>query len=285
MNTSYNFLKYELNRTFSIKKYIFIIILYSFMVINAAGIINSYEKFNVNFNFWDLVLLIFTDPKNIVIILIFSFVILLNDIVIDGNFESEMILKFGSRRIWWNVKICVLFIKSIMCIASIAILTIIVSMRFKFSLRWSNGFIELARISAKRHLFYSSPINLDILKQSPVLSFQETLLLLLLGFLAIGLFVMVVTLIFNNKIITIISGFFILIIAAIPAFEMKSSILTNIIYNHILINTHSFYNVNSPFPSIGYSISHWIIYIVVLYIIGYKLSLRKNFISKNTPNT
>lgn len=285
MNKIYNFLKYEIDRNFSIKKYVFVIILYSFIVINATNIISSYEEYNIQFNFWDVIFFVFSSPKNIVISVIFTFIILINNIVIDSNFEKEMILKLSSRRIWWNAKVFVLFIKAILCILLLAILTIIASIRFKFSMNWSNGFLQVKELSVSKHLFYSSPLNEDIFKQSPIFSFTETILLLLLGLIAIGLFVMVITLLFNNKIMSIISGFAVLIIATIPEFELKSSVITNIIYNHILINPHSFNNINSSFTSVGYSISHWILYIIVLYFIGYKLSLKKNYISKNIINT
>lgn len=285
MNKIYNFFKYEIDRNFSIKKYILIIILYLFIVINSVTIISSYETGNIQFNFWDLIFFVFANPKNIVISLIFTFIILINNIVVDRNFQNEMILKLGSRRTWWNIKVFVLFLKSSICILSLSILAIIGGIKFKFSLNWSNGFSQMKKLSNSKHLFYSSPLNEDIFQQSPMLSFVETILLLLLGLIAIGLFVMVTTLLFSNKIVSIISGILALIIAVIPAFEMKTSIITNIIYNHILINTHSFNNMNSSFPSVGYSISHWILYIIILYFAGYKLSLNKNFISKNSINT
>ncbi|EJP6473618.1 hypothetical protein NHI66_002973 [Clostridium botulinum] len=280
MSKIYNFLKYEIERNYSIKKYIFAMLLYTFIVINETNIINSYGNNNIQFNAWDIIFSVLSTPKNIVISLIFTFIILINNIIVDSNFEKEMILKLGSRRVWWNIKVCILFLKASICILSLTILTIIASIKFEFSKVWSYGFSQVEKISAKNHLFYSSPLNEDIYQQSPLFSFAETILLLLLGLIAIGLFVMVITLLFNNKIVSIISGFAVLIIAAIPAFEMESSIITDIIYNHILINTHSFNNINSSFTSVGYSISHWILYILILYYIGYKLSLKKNFISK-----
>ncbi len=286
MKNTYNFFKYELDRNFNIKKYILIIILYLFIVINSVNLIGSYEIVdNIQFNFWDLVFFIFADPKNIVITLIFTFIILITDIVVDSNFEGEMILRLGSRNLWWNVKVFIMFIKSIICIMSLTILTIIGGIRFKFNLSWSTGFSQLKKLSISKNSLYFSPLNENIFSQSPIFSFIETILLLILGLTAIGLFVMVLTLLINNKIISIISGLFVLIIAVIPEFEMKTSLITNIIYNHILINTHSFNNENSSFPSIGYSISYWIVCIIVLYYIGYKLSLRKEFISKNKFNT
>ncbi|NFM29577.1 hypothetical protein FDB80_18220 [Clostridium botulinum] len=280
MSKIYNFLKYEIERNYSIKKYIFAMLLYTFIVINETNIINSYGNNNIQFNAWDIIFSVLSTPKNIVISLIFTFIILINNIIVDSNFEKEMILKLSSRRAWWNIKVCVLFLKASICILSLTILTIIASIKFKFSTVWSDGFSQVEKISAKNHLFYSSPLNEDIYQQSPFFSFAETIVLLLLGLIAIGLFVMIITLLFNNKIVSIISGFAVLIIAAIPAFEMKSSIITDIIYNHILINTHSFNNMNSSFTSVGYSISNWILYILILYYIGYKLSLKKNFITK-----
>ncbi|MDS1002158.1 hypothetical protein P9J83_01395 [Clostridium sporogenes] len=280
MSKIYNFLKYEIERNYSIKKYIVVMILYTFIVINETNIINSYGNNNIQFNAWDIIFSVLSEPKNIVISLIFTYIILINNIIVDSNFEKEMILKLGSRRVWWNIKVCILFLKASICILSLTILTIIASIKFEFSKVWSYGFSQVEKISAKNNLFYSSPLNEDIYQQSPLFSFAETILLLLLGLIAIGLFVMVITLLFNNKIVSIISGFAVLIIAAIPAFEMESSIITDIIYNHILINTHSFNNINSSFTSVGYSISHWILYILILYYIGYKLSLKKNFISK-----
>ncbi|EPY2275083.1 hypothetical protein ACXAUS_004013 [Clostridium sporogenes] len=280
MSKIYNFLKYEIERNYSVKKYIFVMILYLSVVINEIDIINSYENNNIQFNAWDIIFSVLATPKNIVIFLIFTFIILINNIIVDSNFEKEMIVKIGSRRAWWNIKVCVLFLKASICILSLTFLAIIASMKFKFSTVWSDGFLQMERIAARNNLLHLSPINKDIYQQSPILSFAQTILLLLLGLIAIGLFVMVITLLFNNKIFSIISGFAALIIATIPAFEMKSSIITDIVYNHILINTHSFNNINSSFTSVGYSISHWILYILILYYIGYKLSLKKSFISK-----
>ncbi|NFV13091.1 hypothetical protein ACFLKB_06335 [Clostridium sp. FAM 1755] len=280
MSKTYNFLKYEIERNYSIKKYILVIILYLSVVINEINIINSYGNNNIQFNAWDIIFSVLSQPKNIVIYLIFTYIILINNIIVDSNFEKEMILKLGTRQAWWNIKVCVLFLKASICIFSLTILAIIASMKFKFSTVWSDGFLQMEKIAPANHLLYSSPLNKDIYQQSPLFSFAETILLLLLGLIAIGLFVMVITLLFNSKIASIISGFTVLIIATIPAFEMKSSIITDIVYNHILINTHSFNNINSSFTSVGYSISHWILYILILYYIGYKLSLKKNFISK-----
>ncbi|OOO65988.1 hypothetical protein BS638_08020, partial [Clostridium tepidum] len=268
MSKIYNFFKYEIERNYSIKKYIVVMILYTFIVINETNIINSYGNNNIQFNAWDIIFSVLSEPKNIVISLIFTYIILTNNIIVDSNFEKEMILKLGSRRVWWNIKVCILFLKASICIFSLTILAIIASIKFKFSTVWSYGFSQVEKISAKNHLLYSSPLNEDIYRQSPLFSFAETIVLLLLGLIAIGLFVMVITLLFNNKIVSIISGFAVLIIAAIPAFEMESSIITDIVYNHILINTHSFNNINSSFTSVGYSISHWILYILILYYIG-----------------
>ncbi len=149
MNKIYNFLKYEIERNYSIKKYIFAMILYTFIVINETNIINSYGNNNIRFNAWDIIFSVLSTPKNIVISLIFTFIILINNIIVDSNFEKEMILKLGSRRAWWNIKVCILFFKASICIFSLTILTIIASIKFKFITTWSYGFYQVEKLVLK----------------------------------------------------------------------------------------------------------------------------------------
>jgi disulfide bond formation protein DsbB len=112
----------------------------------------------------------------------------------------------------------------------------------------------------------------------PFTVFSILIALLILAYIAIGIFIMLTSMLFNKKLSSILFGIFIIILSLIPELQPNQTIIANIIHNNLLVNTHSFNNINSKYNSIGYSISFWILVISFLYWFGYRLSHKKNFI-------
>lgn len=277
MKRTISFLQYEIDRNTNFRKYMIIFIIYVLLIFNNYNVLNNYISYGVKFYFWDIVFFIFCNAKTVITIMIFSLIITNSDIIFDYNLETQIITRINSRKTWWNVKVIVLIINVTLCLISLVLVTFMLAFRFPYQNQWSDSFSKVSNVNSSLNITSPNIININAYIYKPLHAFIILIALLILGYIAIGIFIMITSIIFNKKLASILSGVFILIISLIPELQHNQTIIADIIHNNLLFNTHSFNTFNSQYHSIRYSVSIWILIILCLYYLGYRLSCKKNF--------
>jgi len=199
----------------------------------------------------------------------------ISDIPITTDFEEFVLLRLNSRSKWlWN-KILIL---TVFIILYLAILLFIILVTGSFALPLTNEWSEMAL----NHSIYSY-LNPQIPSTLSVTSaFIELLVLLLLGWLGIGLAVIAASLFFNSAslgflfgMLIDLSGYFVFREGSLPYHFVNL-----FISRHILFNLHSFGEKGSPYPPYFVSIIYWIIWILLFTFIGLRICKKKDFILK-----
>jgi len=278
-----SFFYYEFCRKESLKLNMLILAFFSFMIFDTFKIAINLQKQGFEFKFWEFVLMVFINPRNISIIMILGFIIFINDLVLDYELTEQIFIRVNSRKIWWNTKVMVLITKTLIFIASLTLYTLIFAFfNFKYDINWSKSILGFKSNTSISNDIIDSVKMLNTIShyQSAAKSFSEILVLLLLGCFCIGLFIMIITLLFNSRISGLFSSFFIWILCIIPnyAVNINHSIISKIIYNHINYATHKFYFNNNSFSTLLSSLIYWVTLIIIFYYIGYCNSLKRNFI-------
>lgn len=277
IRNAFKYLQYEVNRNVTLKKYTFVFIMYAIIIFNRSIVINRYVSEGVHYYFWDVVFYVFCSSKIVTFLLPFIFIIINSDLMFDNSLESQIILRINSRKVWWNVKVIVMIINILLCIISLIIITFIISLRFPYQNQWGNSFDIVNQLNLSLNIELPHILNTDVFVYTPIQAFLILLVLITLGYTSIGLFIMITSLMLYKRITPILSGFFIMIITTIPDLQDGHTIIENIIYNNLLLNTHRFNSSNPIYNSISYSIVYWLFLIISFYYFGYYLSLKKNF--------
>jgi hypothetical protein len=106
--------------------------------------------------------------------------------------------------------------------------------------------------------------------------------LLILGWLGIGLAVITASLFFNSASLGFLFG---VLIDLGGYFAFKGDVpqhfVNLFISNHILLNLHGFGEKNSFYPPYFASIIYWVIWIMFFMVLGYRICKRRDFILKS----
>jgi hypothetical protein len=96
-----------------------------------------------------------------------------------------------------------------------------------------------------------------------------------------GLLVMCFTLLSNHNLVGFIAGVFANfsgLVALRANLPLPYAYLS--IHQHLLFNLHSFGGVTTQYPSLRVSVFYWILWCVVLLIVGFKLANKKDFLQR-----
>lgn len=267
MRKALRYILYEYIRTITITKCAISIILFAIAIGDSLhGILNMN-----NTNVWDAVFLTLANSRKTCLFFLLAFILFIDNTIIDYELESTILTKVNSRELWWNSKVFVLLSKTIcFIIIPTGFLLIISFIKLPFENGWSDFMLKAS--------LNNQALKVEALSNDPISILVQILMLLILSFFTIGLLVAVLTLAFNSRIIGLLTGIFMWIITITPVFAVKSSLIAKITFNHIDFNSHRFIGSVQGGATIFQSILYWIGLIMILYIMGYHISLKRDFI-------
>ena len=229
-------------------------------------------------NVWDAVFSILGSGNMLFLVLTPVLLLFISDIPVTTNFEEFVLLRLNSRSKWlWN-KILILTASIILYLV---ILLIIILLTNSFALPLTNGWSEMA-LNYSRYSYLNPQIPATL---SVTSAFIRLIVLLILGWLGIGLAVITASLFFNSASLGFLFGVFI-DLGGYFAFkgDVPQHFVNLFISNHILLNFHSFGEKNSLYPPYFASIIYWVIWIALFTIIGFLICKKKDFLLKKVTS-
>jgi hypothetical protein len=226
----------------------------------------------VSANVWDAVFSTLGSGSMLFLVLTPVLLLFISDIPVSTNFEEFVLLRLNSRSKWlWN-KILILTASIILYLV---ILLIIIFVTNSFALPLNNGWSEMA-LNYSRYSY----LNPQIPKTLSVASaFVRLLMLLILGWLGIGLAVITASLFFNSASLGFLFGVFIDLSGYFVYHGYIPQRFINLfISNHMMLSFHSFGEKGSFYPPYFLSIIYWIIWIVLFTAIGFLICRKKDFL-------
>lgn len=235
-----------------------------------GGVLVRSSNFSLSVNTWDALFSVFGNARIILVIITLLFLYLVSDLILETALGEAIVLRLGSRRLWWLGKALTLGL----AVLSYAVITVgIVGVVASFVLPWQSVWSEAA--SQFPLEFCVAPAALAL---SPASAFGQLLLLLILGWFCLGLLVMVVTQFSHHHAWGFVVGVLVLfsgLVAWIAGVRPPYSYL--FIHEHLLFYLHYFRDGPlAPLPVIA-SVFYWIGWIAVLLALGYRLGLRQDF--------
>lgn len=145
-----------------------------------------------------------------------------------------------------------------------------------FVLPWQTNWSELMLKYPME--FY---LNSQALSLSPFYAIIILMILLILGWFGLGLATICLARFRNRSVVGFIFG---LLINTSGLIALKTGISPPLEYLfidvHLLFNLHTFNGASSTYPSVIVSLVYWMIWIIIFLIIGFKICLPTDFLSK-----
>ncbi|MGC8691262.1 MAG: hypothetical protein ACP5SP_07475 [Caldisericum sp.] len=223
-------------------------------------------------NVWDAVFSILGSGSMLFFVLTPVLLLFISDIPVTTNFDEFVLIRLNFRSKWlWN-KILILTASIILYLV---ILLVIIFVTNSFALPLTNGWSEMA-LNYSRYSYLNPQIPATL---SVTSAFIELIVLLILGWLGIGLAVITASLFFNSASLGFLFG---VLIDLGGYFAYRGDIpqhfVNFFVSNHILFNFHSFGDKASLYPPYFASIIYWVIWIVLFTTIGFLICKRRDFL-------
>jgi len=221
-------------------------------------------------NIWDGLFSIFGNESILFFVVTPLFLYLVSDLLPRPAFIQSMLLRLGSRKLWWLSKILTLGVAVISYIFITVGLAVGIS---SFVLPWQSTWTLQHSVE-----FHIAPA---VRVLSPAYAFMQLIILLALGWFCLGLLAIVVSQFIGRPIIGLIVGISANFggLVALRA-DVPPPYSHFFIYEHLLLNYHSFGISASPYPPLLASILYWLVGIGVLCMLGLWLSARQDFLSQ-----
>ncbi len=251
--------------------FLFLIVLFfTYLMGDRALTFAANQK--ISANVWDAVFSILGSGPMLFLVLTPVLLLFISDVPVTTNFEKFVLLRLNSRSKWlWN-KILILTASIILYLV---ILLIIILVTNSFALPLTNGWSEMA-LKFPRDIWLNPQITTTL---SVTSAFIRLLVLLILGWLGIGLAVITASLFFNSASLGFLFG---VLIDLGGYFAFKGNVpqrfVNLFISNHILLDFHSFGEKNSFYPPYSLSIIYWVIWIALFAVIGFLICKKKDFL-------
>lgn len=153
-------------------------------------------NYYLSYNTWDAVFSLFSNGNFLLYIATTLFLLMVFDLIVDSPFEQQILNKMGSRKQWWWSKVVLLIISvMVFLILGIGISLGIASFSLPWQSHWSTG------MQANPQEIY---LPNDVLQTTPALAFIQLVMLLGLGWLGLGMMVLVIGILTRSS----IKGFF-----------------------------------------------------------------------------
>lgn len=265
------FVRFEIEQHLLCKRWLLPLPIVLFIAyVRISEVLVRASNFSMSGNAWDALFSVFGNSNIIFFVITLLFLYLVSDLMLETGLDEAILLRLGSRRLWWLGKTLTLGL----AVLSYAVITVgIVGVVASFVLPWRSAWSEGALQFPLE--FYVAPAALAM---PPACAFGQLLLLLILGWFCLGLLVMVVTQFSHHHawgfvvgVLVLFSGLGALRAGVPPPYSYL------FIHQHLLFNLHYLGDAPSASPSVVVSIFYWIGWIVLFLVLGYRLGLRQDF--------
>jgi len=216
-----------------------------------SGVLIRASNFSMSGNAWDALFSVFGNSNIIFFVITLLFLYLVNDLMLETGLDEAILLRLGSRRLWWLGKTLTLGL----AVLSYAVITVgtvgaVASFVLPWQSTWSEGALQF-------------PLEFSVvpaaLALSPLYAFGQLLLLLILGWFCLGLLVMVVTQFSHHYAWGFVVGVLVSFsgLGALRA-DVRPPYSYFFIHQHLLFNLHYLGDAPSASPSVVVSIFYWI---------------------------
>lgn len=244
----------------------------AYLVINDIHV--SDLNYSLQSNTWDVLFKVFGSTGYLFFVFLPLFIYLISDLMPEPPFAQAVLPRLGSRRLWWLGKILTL---TLAVLLFLAMLIGSVAAVARFVLPWQTDWSVMAR-------YPFGPSGPDaVFAASPLLAFGQLVLLSVLGLLSIGLLMMIVAQIARRSIFGFLAGA-VVVLSGLVAW--KGGVEPP--YTLLFIGDHFFSNArflahhrlgNAVAVPIPLSVLYWIAWIMVLGILGFRMSRRHDFVA------
>lgn len=268
------FLRFELTQHILNKmRWVLTPLVISFIAYVLFGIVLVQARnFSLSANAWDAILAVLTNQRLVLFVLTPLFCYLASDLLPETTFGQIMLLRVGSRQLWWQGKTLALAIMTVSYTGYIIlILTAIASIAFPWMQGWSPFALKyLPELGAHPVVFAFPPLVITGLQ------------LTLLGFwwFSLGLLVMMFAQQFQRPETGFLAGIIVnFVVQTIDWYMIFPSPVAKLLsVEHIFILARSSYDTDMGVLAILRMVSYWLIFITIFYILGLRISLRQDFI-------
>lgn len=223
-------------------------------------------------NVWDVVFSTLGSGSMLFLVLTPVFLLFISDIPVTTHFDEFVLPRLNSRSKWLWSKIIVLIVSTFLYLATVLVI-IITTTSFGLPLndKWSEMALNYPRYS------YLSPQIPKIF--SVISAFMRLIILLILGWLGIGITVLVSSLFLNNATFGFLIGTFIDLGGYFSYHGYIPQCFVNFfVSNHMILSFHSFGENNPIYPQYSLSIIYWIVWIFIFTVIGFFICRKKDFL-------
>lgn len=225
---------------------------------------------NTSANLWDVLFIAFGNGWNIFLIITNLLLFLVSDLLPETGFGQLALLRLGSRRVWWLAK-CLTLLITILAYTLLTVGLVLAFAAWSFPLEWDWSSLALSAPDAIN-------IPLFVPNNTPILTvIGQILLLLLLGWYALGLLMMVITQLSHRVLVGYLAGLLILFSSFAVSWSGNLPVWTKLfIYKHLMFNHYPY-----PFRDVlvTQSIFYWFIWLVILPASGFILSKRQDYLA------
>jgi len=268
----FRFIWFEIDQHIIQKRWLLLFPIMLFIsYLEIGGVLIQSSNRSLTVNAWDALFSVFGNGNILFFVVTTLYLYLVSDLASETGFSEAVLFRLGSRRLWWLGKTLTLIFA---VVAFVFISVGIVSAVASFVLPWQNAWSEAAsRLPLE---FFIVP---PVLAMKPATAFGQLLFLLGAGWLCLGLLTLVITQIARYPLwgfIAAISTNLISLIALRNDVRPPYSFI--FIHQHLLFNYHSFGSLETPYPPMIASVLYWVILIALFFVVGWWLSLRRDFI-------
>lgn len=266
MNKIINYFYYKVtNKT--IKIALFVLLIQQFLTF--FNILKS----KLQFNLYDIVIYQF-NYTSLFFILSVVFLVIIYNVSHNTKFNQYLILRLNNKKQCFNMNVIVIFLTAFLYVAFFNILSIIEGIgKSSLNNTWSQFFIE--KNTGSINVLFSQDTMQSFLKLvSPV---QYTIfldILVFFYFFTLGLLFLMINSLINKRQITLILAFG--VVCLNMALDSIAAISPFTFTNNIFILTSNNSGLSNCF-CIYVRLIYWIALSVILYIIGLKTTLRKDY--------
>lgn len=237
-----------------------------------GAVLAQSKNTSLDANTWDVLWAVLTNQRLVLFSLTPLFCYLASDLLPEPAFGQAMLFRLGSRRLWWFGKTITL---GLTVISYTALNVLVLVMIASIVLPWERGWSPL---SFQKFSEWGAPPAIVTLPPPAIIGLQ--LILLGLWWFFIGLLVMVVAQRFQRSTAGFVTGIIInFVTQTIDWYGVFPSSMANFLSSEqIFIFTRAVQDSAWEIATVVYMITHWVVWIVVVYCWGLKMSLRQDFI-------
>lgn len=266
------FIKYQLRYYLLRWRWLLCLPVMGFIAYRSTNAVNALSAMTGHpVNAWDATFHAFGSADVVYMVLAVLFLALIGDLLPEPAIGQSMLLRLGSRRLWWFSKILTLATATL---GYLFINMLTFFLLVSAALPWTSDWSEYTRSD-----FIAVGLYKDVMLISPLKTFTYLVILLALGLFCLGLIGMTVTLAARRNVVGFLAGAGVLLSGYIGtsfAGSVTSWLMNVLITNHFELTPGVYPIRNIP---VGLSVLYWISSIIVLGLIGLTLSRRQDFIA------